>query len=59
MPLDISTLTVRANLKGKKAKKTDRETPDDAQAEVLKKVSAMLADLVPMVRDDIHDRLNR
>jgi hypothetical protein len=59
MPLDISHLTVRANLKGKKPKKTDRETPDDAQAEVLKKVATLLADLVPMVREDIHDRLNR
>lgn len=63
MPVDISHLTVKANLKGKKAKKgTEKDTMKrfaNSQADTLKKVQQMLADLVPMVRDDVHDRLNR
>jgi hypothetical protein len=63
MPLDISHLTVKANLKGKKAKQGNEKDAmkrfANSQAQTLKKVQQMLADLVPMVRDDVHDRLNR
>lgn len=63
MPVDISHLSIKANLKGTKAKagseKDNLKRMYKAQESTLKKVQVMLLDFVPMVREDFYDRLNR
>ncbi len=63
MPVDISHLTVKANLKSSKKKKGNEKDAmkmmQKSQAQTINVVQQMLIDFVPMVRDDMHDRLNR
>lgn len=63
MPVDISNLSIKANLKTPKGSKSG-EKPDskmvvDVQVKTEKKVTEMIQNLVPLVRNDIFDRLNR
>ena len=63
MPVDISHLTVKANLKSKKSGKGNvkdsHKMAKNMQVNMMKTVLQMFMDFVPMVRDDMHDRLNR
>ena len=63
MPIDISKVTIKANLKTGKEKK-DAQIPAgkmvaEAQVKTEKKVSEMVTHLIPVLRNDLFDRLNR
>jgi hypothetical protein len=64
MPIDISSLSIKANLKGnkhagKESKKEYRAIMEASETKQEKKTLMLLGSLVPLVRNDIFDRLNR
>lgn len=64
MPVDISSLSIKANLKGNKAtekgsKKEFNSMMMASEVKSEKKMLQLMGSLVPLVRNDIFDRLNR